>query len=107
MGVRDVRGDAARSRFIGNVVVEAAGFGTLIGFENHSARTYLGAGVLPLGRVVAGSGNNGADATEGARQRNAVGSYLHGSLLPKNPALADWLISVALERRGDDPSLNA
>ena len=74
-------------RFIGNVVVEWNG-ATLVGFENHGGRTYLGAGVQPLGRVVAGFGNNGEDGGEGAVYRkNVFGTYLHGSLLPEEPAV--------------------
>jgi lipid II isoglutaminyl synthase (glutamine-hydrolysing) len=71
----------------------------LVGFENHSGCTYLGSGVRPLGRVLAGHGNNGADGTEGAIYRNTLGCYMHGSLLPKNPQLADRLIGLALRRR--------
>ena len=71
----------------------------LIGFENHSGKTYLGTGVQPLGKVIKGAGNNGEDKTEGAIYKNAFGCYLHGSLLPKNPHFADYLISKALERR--------
>ena len=72
---------------------------TLVGFENHSGRTYLGSGVVPLGRVVRGFGNNGEDGTEGAHYRNTHGCYMHGSLLPKNPHFADYLLGLALERR--------
>jgi len=85
-------------RFIGNVVVEWRG-GTLVGFENHGGRTYLDEGVEPLGRVVSGFGNNGEDGGEGAVRGNAFGTYLHGSLLPKNPRFADHLIEAALLRR--------
>src|SRR3990170_3683303 len=85
-------------RFIGNVVVEWRG-GTLVGFENHGGRTYLDAGVEPLGRVVSGFGNNGEDGGEGAVVANSFGTYLHGSLLPKNPRFADHLIETALRRR--------
>ncbi len=91
-------------RFIGNVVVEWQGK-TLVGFENHGGRTYLSAGVQPLGRVVAGFGNNGEDGGEGAILGNACGTYLHGPLLPKNPALADYLIETALRRRQPDVTL--
>ncbi len=92
------------SRFIGNVVVEWQG-GTLVGFENHGGRTHLDAGVEPLGRVVSGFGNNGEDGGEGAVCGNAYGTYLHGSLLPKNPGFADHLIETALRRRYKDPDL--
>ena len=71
----------------------------LIGFENHSGKTYLGKNIQPLGKVIKGAGNNGEDKTEGAVYKNAFGCYLHGSLLPKNPHLADYLIAKALERR--------
>ncbi|CCF83295.1 CobB/CobQ domain protein glutamine amidotransferase (fragment) [Nitrolancea hollandica Lb] len=91
--------NAGRDRFIGNIVVDSEEFGPLVGFENHSGRTYLGPTARPLGHVRTGHGNNGADQTEGCRYRNAIGCYLHGALLPKNPALADFLIRVALEWR--------
>ena len=71
----------------------------LIGFENHSGKTYLGKNVNPLGIVIKGAGNNGQDQTEGAIYKNAFGCYLHGSLLPKNPHFADYIIAKALERR--------
>ncbi|MBI3282814.1 glutamine amidotransferase [Candidatus Curtissbacteria bacterium] len=71
----------------------------LIGFENHSGKTYLEKNLKPLGKVIKGAGNNGEDKTEGAIFKNAFGCYLHGSLLPKNPHFADYLISKALERR--------
>ena len=71
---------------------------TLVGFENHGGRTYLGT-ALPLGKVLKGYGNNAEDHTEGAIYRNAYGTYLHGSLLPKNPHFADHLIELALQRK--------
>jgi CobQ-like glutamine amidotransferase family enzyme len=94
----DAVSTAGPERFIGNVVVETQ-WGDLVGFENHSGLTTLGEGVSPMGRVRVGHGNNGRDGTEGAIYKNAVGCYMHGSLLPKNPALADWLVARALERR--------
>jgi len=72
---------------------------TLVGFENHGGRTYLGSGAQPLGRVLSGFGNNGQEHTEGAVVQNAFGTYLHGSLLPKNPHLADHLLQLTLQRR--------
>ena len=91
-------GPTAR-RFIGNVVVRWQG-GTLVGFENHGGRTYLGLSARPLATVIAGFGNNGHDGSEGvARGENAFGTYLHGSLLPKNPRFADHLIAQALVHR--------
>ena len=98
-------------RLIGNVAIETELGGQkrlLAGFENHGGRTYLGAGARPLGRVVAGHGygNNGGDGLEGVWERNMVGTYLHGPLLPKNAWLADHLIELALERRhGKRPTL--
>jgi len=74
---------------------------TLVGFENHSGRTFLGPNARPLGKVLTGKGNNGSDRTEGTVQGGIIGTYLHGSLLPKNPHLADHLIAQALRRRGD------
>ena len=69
----------------------------LVGFENHSGKTYLKSGAQSLGKVVKGFGNNGEDQTEGCIYKNAIGCYMHGSLLPKNPYLADWLLKKALE----------
>jgi len=76
---------------------------TLVGFENHGGRTYLGKGVKPLGRVLKGFGNNGRDSSEGAVYKNSFGSYLHGPILPKNPHFADFLIKLALEKKGGSP----
>jgi hypothetical protein len=89
-------------RSIGDVVIQTA-FGEIVGFENHGGRTYLAPGAAPLGSVRRGFGNNASDGTEGARYRNAIGTYLHGSVLPKNPALADELIRLALEHRYGHP----
>jgi len=88
----------AAKRFIGNVVVRWQG-ATLVGFENHGGRTFLGPTARPLAQVIAGYGNNGRDGTEGAVQANAFGTYLHGSLLPKNPRFADHLIGLALAHK--------
>ncbi len=95
-------------RCIGNIVIEwdgPAGRQTIVGFENHGGRTRLGPGVRPLGRVLRGHGNNGEDGSEGAVYRNAFGTYVHGSLLPKNPVLADHLVALALSRRYGDLQL--
>jgi len=106
VGLIDVRTEAGKKRFIGDVVVETEIAGlkprTLVGFENHSGRTFLGPKAKPLGRVVIGNGNNGEDGHEGFIGSGVIGSYLHGSLLPKNPHLADYLILGALKRRGVD-----
>ncbi len=87
-------------RLIGNLVIDVDGLDEpLVGFENHGGRTHLGPGARPLGRVRSGFGNNGKDGWEGAVSRRVYGTYLHGPLLPKNPAFADRLIHEALERR--------
>jgi lipid II isoglutaminyl synthase (glutamine-hydrolysing) len=99
IGLFDLETTGGDERLIGNVVVESA-FGELVGFENHGGRTHLGTGQEPLGRVVRGHGNNGRSGEEGARRHHVIGTYLHGPVLPKNPALTDALIGWALERRG-------
>lgn len=97
----------AGPRLIGNIVIEAdLGGGRALevaGFENHGGRTRLGADVQPLGRVIRGHGNNGQDGFEGVRSRNVFGTYIHGPLLPKNSALADHLIALALARSSGAP----
>lgn len=90
---------AGHRRMIGNVVVKRADGSTLVGFENHSGKTYLGKDLQALGKVIVGNGNNGDDGMEGAQSGGVYGTYLHGSLLPKNPRFADQLIRQALERR--------
>ena len=95
---------AGNTRFIGNVTVKLnfsdLKMNTLTGFENHSGLTYLEGQTKPLGCLIVGNGNNGKDKTEGAVYKNVFGTYLHGSLLPKNPHFTDYLISLALKRRG-------
>jgi lipid II isoglutaminyl synthase (glutamine-hydrolysing) len=106
IGLIDVRTEAGKRRFIGDVVVDSDMVdlvpSTLVGFENHSGRTFLGPKATPIGRLRMGFGNNGSDGTEGCLQGGVVGTYLHGSLLPKNPHLADHLMRSALRRRGVD-----
>jgi lipid II isoglutaminyl synthase (glutamine-hydrolysing) len=95
-------------RLIGNVAIETdlgTGKRVLAGFENHGGRTYLGAECTPLGRVLAGFGNNGKDGLEGVWRGNLIGTYLRGPLLPKNAWLADHLIELALRRRGGSVAL--
>jgi CobQ-like glutamine amidotransferase family enzyme len=99
IGVLDVETRGGDTRMIGNIVLEAEGLGEVIGYENHSGNTVLGSGSRPLGRVLQGDGNNPRDGVEGARTGNVIGSYLHGSLLPKNPAISDFLIGEAVRRR--------
>ena len=88
-------------RCVGDVLANARleGLGDVVGFENHGGRTFLGADGRPFATVEYGYGNNGDDGTEGAVYREAIGTYLHGPLLPKNPALADRLLLAALRHR--------
>lgn len=76
--------------------------GVVVGFENHSGRTYLGKDVKPLGKIVFGNGNNGEDGFEGAIYKNVFCSYSHGSLLPKNPKLTDHILTLALKKKYPD-----
>ena len=102
IGALDLYTRGSPDRMIGNTVYEclpACGGGTLVGFENHSGKTWLGSSVEPLAKVIAGSGNNGEDGTEGAHYRNVFCSYSHGPLLPKNPGFCDFLLQTALARR--------
>lgn len=91
---------AGDTRMIGDVLLtcelEPGEQHELAGFENHAGRTLLDPGATPLGRVVYGFGNDGSSGMEGCRVTNALGTYLHGPLLPRNPWLADWLLSRAL-----------
>lgn len=95
---------AGNKRFIGNVTAKTDFLTpeTLVGFENHSGLTYLQGETVPLARVSVGNGNNGKDNTEGGRYKNVFGTYLHGSFLPKNPHFADYMISLALEKKYQD-----
>ncbi|GAC1455729.1 MAG: glutamine amidotransferase [Ktedonobacterales bacterium] len=103
VGMVDLTTEGGDTRFMNHIAVACdfaqGGAQTLVGFENHSGRTYLGPGAQPLGRVVAGSGNNGQDGGEGARYRQVYGTYLHGPVLPKNPWFTDHLIHAALSHR--------
>ena len=101
---------AGERRMIGDVLLECelepGERRTLAGFENHAGRTYLDEGAEPLGRVVAGFGNDGESGFEGCRAGRALGTYLHGPLLPRNPWLADWLLAQAMAHRtGETPIL--
>lgn len=103
IGVLDVETRGGDTRMIGNIVVESEQFGEIVGYENHSGDTVLGDRSTPLGRVLQGDGNNPRDGLEGARSGNVLGSYLHGSLLPKNPAISDFLVYEAAKRRYGEP----
>ncbi len=102
------KADETAARMIDNYAFrleEESGGSTVVGFENHSGKTYLGAGVKPLGTVLKGFGNNGQDKTEGVRFRNVFGTYSHGPVLPKNPEFCDHILKTALERRYGNVSL--
>ena len=90
----------SKQRMIGNYMYTCDELGTtVVGFENHSGKSYLGDGVKPIGKVMAGFGNNGEDGFEGARYKNVFATYSHGCLLPKNPQVADFMLKTALERK--------
>lgn len=101
IGILNAYTIAGDKRFIGNVTVKSNFLSpeTIVGFENHSGLTYLEEGTTPIGTVITGNGNNGKDFTEGARYKNVFGTYLHGSLLPKNPQFTDYLITLALNKK--------
>jgi len=105
IGLLPVQTIAGTTRMIGDVLLECAWAGrTLAGFENHAGRTLLDAGAEPLGRVLAGFGNDGVSGHEGCRYRRAYGTYLHGPLLPRNPWFADRVLADALAHRaGSEP----
>lgn len=106
IGLLEIETYGGAERLIGNIVTKSDLFGDIIGYENHSGQTYLGKNLKPLGQVYRGAGNNGKDATEGVIYKNVIGTYLHGSLLPKNPAIADWLLEQAATRKFGDYSPN-
>ena len=111
-GVLPLHTVAGERRMIGDVLLECelepGEHRTLAGFENHAGRTVLDAGAEPLGRVLAGFGNDGESGYEGCRAGRAIGTYLHGPLLPRNPWLADWLLAQAIAHRtGELPTFEA
>lgn len=102
IGAVDFYTVGSKQRMIGNYkfrCADGAGGSVVVGFENHSGKTYLGTDAAPLGQVLAGFGNNGEDGTEGVHHKNLFGCYCHGPMLPKNPAFCDMLLQTALERR--------
>ena len=102
IGALDLYTVGSKTRMIGNYKFQCgpeSGGSLVVGFENHSGKTRLGSAVKPLGKVLAGFGNNGEDGTEGVRWRNVFGTYSHGPLLPKNAALCDEILRTALERK--------
>ena len=104
IGAIGVHTIGAKERMIGNYMfrtTQESGDTVVVGFENHSGKTYLSEQVAPLGMMLSGNGNNGEDKTEGARYKNVFGTYSHGSLLPKNPVLCDFILQTALNHRYD------
>lgn len=99
IGLLDIETHAGPERLTGNITTKSHLFGEIVGYENHSGQTFLGKNATALGTVIKGAGNNGQDDTEGVMYRNVIASYMHGSLLPKNPAIADWLIEQAATRK--------
>jgi len=102
IGIFHAETHAGPERLIGNIVTHNEQFGDIIGYENHSGQTFIDSDMQPLGTIVRGAGNNGQDETEGCMYRNVIGTYLHGSLLPKNPAIADALIEEAAKKKFGD-----
>lgn len=99
IGIFDAVTVGGEERLIGNIVEESEEFGTVIGYENHSGLTTLSGSTRPLATVTKGEGNNTEDSYEGARIHNVIGTYLHGSLLPKNPQISDFLVEKAAEKK--------
>ena len=99
IGILDIETYGKSERLIGNIITHSDEFGDIIGYENHSGQTFLGHDVQPLAQVRLGAGNNTVDIYEGARYKNVIGSYMHGSLLPKNPAIADYIIKKAVIKK--------
>ena len=102
IGAVDLHTVGSKQRMIGNYKFQCSdsmGGSVVAGFENHSGKTWLGSGVEPLGKVLAGFGNNGEDGTEGVHYKNLIGTYSHGPLLPKNPELCDRILLTALSRK--------
>lgn len=103
IGLIDCYTMGGQQRLIGNVTIKRPDGSTIVGFENHSGQTFLGKNETPLGHVLSGHGNNGQTGDEGVCTTRhgglVIGTYLHGSLLPKNPALADELIAEGLQHQ--------
>lgn len=100
IGILDIETHGTTERLIGNIVTRSEAFGDIIGYENHSGQTFLSENVQPFAKVIKGAGNNATNGYEGARYKNVIGTYLHGSILPKNPKVADFLLRTAVENNG-------
>lgn len=107
LGILDVHTVAGTQRLIGNLLVDTNFLKErLVGFENHSGKSYLGEKAVAFGKVIVGSGNNGEDRSEGAIEDNVFGCYLHGPVLPKNPTFADHLLKLAVKKKYQENSLS-
>ena len=105
LGILDIYTEGGEKRFIGNTVIYNEEFDeTYVGFENHSGRTYIN-GLKPLGKCLHGYGNNGEDGYEGCIYKNTYCTYFHGSLLSKNPELADRFLKIALTKKYGEVNL--
>lgn len=99
IGILDIETHGSDERLIGNITTTSKDFGDIIGYENHSGQSFLGKNARAFATVIKGAGNNSSDGHEGARYKNVIGTYLHGSILPKNPHLADFLIKTAVTKK--------
>lgn len=108
MGLLDLHTIGSKKRMIGDFSFTCKDIdnSVVVGFENHSGKTFLGENLKPLGTITSGYGNNGEDKTEGVRYKNVFGSYSHGSLLPKNPKLCDAILSTALSNKYGEYTLS-
>lgn len=107
LGILDIYTEGGEKRFIGNTIIHNEEFNeTYVGFENHSGRTYIN-NLKPLGKCVEGYGNNGEDGYEGCIYKNTFATYFHGSLLSKNPELADRILKTALDLKYGDVQLKS
>ena len=106
IGLLDIYTEQEKGRLIGNIILESNLINdTIVGFENHGGRTYIG-NHTPLGKVLYGFGNNEKDGAEGVVYKNVIATYLHGPLLPKNPKLADYILSCSVQKKYPDAVLS-
>ena len=106
LGILDIYTEGGNTRFIGNTVIHNEEYNeTYVGFENHSGRTYIN-NLKPLGKCIYGYGNNGEDGYEGCIYKNTFCTYFHGSLLSKNPELADRMLTLALNKKYGEVKLD-
>jgi len=106
LGILDIYTEGGDTRFIGNTVIHNEEYNEIyVGFENHSGRTYIN-NLKPLGKCIYGYGNNGEDGNEGCIYKNTFCTYFHGSLLSKNPELADRMLTIALNKKYENVKLD-